>query len=203
MKDTLEGRSVAILVNDGSDGRIVAAIRKAALKAGASVKIVAPKVGGAKASDGSMLAADGQLAGTPSVMFDAVALVLSTAGAQALFDEAAAIDFVRDAFGHLKAIALDEGGQALFDKAGCAADAGVVEGIGHGRVHCRRPRHANGIVKGRSEPSPSDAWRHSRTESHLFSIEPKSSRLCCKGSDGSKQQPDFVALVVGRTRDSL
>ena len=103
------------------------AIRKAALKAGATVKIVAPKVGGAKASDGSMLAADGQLAGTPSVMFDAVAVVLSTAGAQALFDEAAAIDFVRDAFGHLKAIALDEGGQALFDKAGCAADAGVVE----------------------------------------------------------------------------
>jgi len=125
MKDTLEGRCVGILVNDGSDGRAVAAIRKAAVKAGASVKIVAPRVGGAKAADGSLLPADGQLAGTPSVMFDAVALVLSKAGAQALFDEACAVDFVRDAFGHLKAIAVDDGGRALFEKAGCTADEGV------------------------------------------------------------------------------
>jgi catalase len=52
--------------------------------------------------------------------------VLSKAGAQALFKEAAAIDFVRDAFGHLKAIALDKGGRELFDRACDAADEGVV-----------------------------------------------------------------------------
>ena len=46
MKDTLEGRCVAFLVADGSDGQRVAAIRAAALKAGAAVKVVAPKVGG-------------------------------------------------------------------------------------------------------------------------------------------------------------
>ena len=46
MKDTLEGRCVAILVNDGSDGKIVAALKSAATAAGAQVKIVAPKVGG-------------------------------------------------------------------------------------------------------------------------------------------------------------
>ena len=49
----------------------------AATKAGARVKIVAPKVGGAKLADGSMQAADGLLAGTPSVLFDAVAIILS------------------------------------------------------------------------------------------------------------------------------
>ncbi len=102
-------------------------LKKAALAAGASVKIVAPKVGGTKLADGSKLAADGQLAGTPSVLFDAVALVLSEAGAQALLNEAAAIDFVRDAFGHLKAIALDDGGRQLFDKACDATDEGVVD----------------------------------------------------------------------------
>ncbi len=126
MKDTLEGRCVGILVNDGSDERTVVKIKKAALAAGASVKIIAPKVGGAKAAEGSTISADGQLAGTPSVLFDAVALVLSKSGAEALFDEASAIDFVRDAFGHLKTIALDSGGRALFDKACAAADDGVV-----------------------------------------------------------------------------
>ena len=90
------------------------------------MKIVAPKVGGTKLADGSMLAADGQLAGTPSVMFDAVAIILSDAGAKALSMEGAAIDFVRDAFGHLKAIAVDKGGQALLKIANVGPDAGVV-----------------------------------------------------------------------------
>jgi catalase len=125
-KDTLEGRAVAILVADGSDGGLVSALKKAALEAGASVKIVAPRVGGAKLADGSRLPADGQLAGTPSVLFDAVAVILSDAGAAALSREAAAIDFVRDAFGHLKAIAIDHGGQALLQRAGVEPDGGVV-----------------------------------------------------------------------------
>jgi len=128
MRPTLEGRAVGILVADGSDGALVAALKKAATGAGASVKIVAPKVGGATLADGSRLPADGQLAGTPSVMFDAVAVVLSDSGAAALSGEAAAIDFVRDAFGHLKALAFDHGGQALLQKAGIAPDAGVVNG---------------------------------------------------------------------------
>jgi len=126
MKDTLEGRCVGILIHDGSDGRALTAIRKAAQAAGASVKVVAMKVGGAKLADGTLVPADGQLAGTPSVLFDAVAVLLSDAGAQALGREAAAIDFVRDAFGHLKAIAIDEGGQALLQTAGLTPDAGVL-----------------------------------------------------------------------------
>ena len=126
MKATLEGRALGILVNDGSDAALVASLKKAALEAGASVKIVAPKVGGAKLSDGSKLAADGQLAGTPSMIFDAVAVILSEAGAKAFATEGAAIDFVRDAFGHLKAIAIDAGGQALLQTAGVKPDAGVV-----------------------------------------------------------------------------
>jgi catalase len=121
------GRAVGILIADGSDGAAIKKIRKAAADAGASVKIVAPKVGGAKLADGTLLAADGQLAGTPSVLFDAVAVILSDKGAKALSKEGAAIDFVRDAFGHLKAIAVDKGGQALLDAANVGSDAGVVD----------------------------------------------------------------------------
>ena len=84
-------------------------------------------MGGAKLADGSMLAADGQLAGTPSVLFDAVALILSDEGAKALSMEGAAIDFVRDAFGHLKAIAIDKGGHALLKAANVRQDAGIVD----------------------------------------------------------------------------
>ncbi|MES1997696.1 MAG: catalase [Pseudomonadota bacterium] len=127
MKDTLMGRAIAILIADGSDGAIIKKIQKAATDAGATVKIVAPKIGGAKLADGSMLAANGQLAGTPSVLFDAVAVILSDKGAKTLSMEGAAIDFVRDAFGHLKAIAVDKGGQALLKAANIGRDAGVID----------------------------------------------------------------------------
>jgi len=127
MKDTLMGRAIGILIADGSDGSAIKKIKNAATDAGASVKIIAPKVGGAKLADGSMLAGDGQLAGTPSVLFDAVAVILSEEGAQTLSKESAAIDFVRDAFGHLKAIAVDKGGQALLKMANVGQDAGVVD----------------------------------------------------------------------------
>jgi len=127
MKDTLMGRAIGILIADGSDGSAIKKIKTAATDAGACVKIIAPKVGGAKLADGSMLAGDGQLAGTPSVLFDAVAVILSEEGAQTLSKESAAIDFVRDAFGHLKAIAVDKGGQALLKMANVGQDAGVVD----------------------------------------------------------------------------
>ncbi|WP_448130608.1 catalase [Stenotrophomonas rhizophila] len=126
-KDLLKGRCIGILFDEGSDAALIANLRKAADKAGASVKLVAPKIGGAKLSDGKTLAADGQLAGTPSVIFDAVAVVLSNDAAKKLSRESAAIDFVSDAWAHLKAIAADDGAQALLKVARVGNDAGVVE----------------------------------------------------------------------------
>jgi catalase len=61
------------------------------------------------------------------VIFDAVAAVLSPAAGKALAKEAAAVDWVRDAYGHLKAIAFDEGAQPLLQAGGVAKDAGVVK----------------------------------------------------------------------------
>jgi catalase len=124
---SLMGRAVGILVTDGADGAVVAAVKKAAEAEGASVKIVAPKIGGVTLKGGKPLKADGQLAGTPSVIFDAVATVLSEDGCAQLLGEGAAIDFVRNAFGHLKAIGFTAEAQPLLDKAGVRPDAGVVD----------------------------------------------------------------------------
>jgi catalase len=123
---TLRGRCIGILVDDGSDAAVLKALREAVEEAGAAVKIVAPKIGGARLSNGKQQPADGQLAGTPSVVFDGVALILSAAAGKALSEEAAAVDFVRDAYGHLKAIAADAGARPILAAAGVAADPGVV-----------------------------------------------------------------------------
>ena len=126
MIDTLQGRAIGIFITDGSDVTAINSLKKAVVKAGAKVKIIAPKIGGAKLSDGSILSVDGQLAGTPSVLFDAVAIILSIEGAKTLSTEAAAVDFVRDAYGHLKAIAADKGGEGLMKTANISPDAGVL-----------------------------------------------------------------------------
>ncbi|RZF64044.1 catalase [Sphingomonas populi] len=127
MKPTLEGRSVGILIADGTDAAELDAVIKAVEAEKARAIIVAPKVGGAKLSDGTVRKADGQLAGSPSQIFDAVAIILSDAGCKALLKEGAAVQFAMDAFGHLKAIGASAAAKPLLDKAGVEADAGVTD----------------------------------------------------------------------------
>ena len=125
----IKGHVIGVLVADGSDAAAVDKLKAAIKKAGAVAKVIAPKIGGAKGADGILIPADGQLAGTPSVTVDAIAVVLSDTGCAALLKEAAAVQFVMDAFGHLKAIGATEAAQPLLDKAGVEPDEGVV-GLG-------------------------------------------------------------------------
>jgi catalase len=145
MKPILEGRAVGILIADGSDAGELDALIGAIEKAKGKAVIVAPKVGGAKLSDGSVRKADGQLAGSPSQIFDAVALVLSAEGTAALVREGAAVEFVMNAFGHLKAIGASAEAQPLLDKAGVEPDEGITGLDGAfvkaacGRFYAREP----------------------------------------------------------------
>jgi len=125
MKPTLQGRCIAILVSDGTKMTGVDAMRTAARKAGADVKLVAPKLGIVDSS-GRAVSVDRQLAGTPSVLFDAVASMLSLEEGQRLSKEAAAVDWFRDAFGHLKAIAACQGTRKILAAGNITPDAGVV-----------------------------------------------------------------------------
>ncbi|MFO1070721.1 MAG: catalase [Geminicoccaceae bacterium] len=126
MKVTLAGRTVGILVADGSDGQVLAGVVAAVSGARGTPVLIAPRVGGVTLADGSFIKADVQLAGHPSVLVDAVALVLADDAASELLGESAAIQFVQDAFAHLKAIGHTAGAQALLERAGVKPDEGVV-----------------------------------------------------------------------------
>jgi len=123
---------VGCLVSEGADAGAVAALTAAVEKAGGQLKIIAPKVGGVMSADGQPIEADFQLAGGPSVLFDAVALIVASKGADALANEAAAVAFVHDAFAHLKVIGHTEAAAGLLKQAGVKdGDAGVVS-LGQG-----------------------------------------------------------------------
>ncbi len=116
------GRKLGLLVTDGADAALVNAVIDTFGAAEAMVEIVAPKVGGAILSDGTLLVAKQKIDGGPSVLYDAVAVIASDAGAKLLAIDAAAKDFLTDAFAHCKFIGLSEETAPLVEKAGLATD---------------------------------------------------------------------------------
>lgn len=125
-KPTLKGRMVGCLIADGTDPATLTALASAVKESGAKMKIIAPKIEGAKGSDGKKIAADFQLAGGPSVLFDAVVIAVSSEGAQQLATQPAAVGFVQDAYSHLKVIGHSPSATVLLQKAGATPDRGVV-----------------------------------------------------------------------------
>lgn len=122
----LRGRKAGIFVTDGFDAALLAEVQAALAKEKAAVAIVAPKIGGAIGDDGVLLEADFALSAGPSFFFDTVLLLTSEEGVADLVEEAAAVNWVRDAFAHLKVIGHVQEAQPLLEAASVQADAGVV-----------------------------------------------------------------------------
>jgi len=126
---TVKGRCVAALITDHSDAKAVATLQRALKKEGAQLKLIAPKIG--KLRNG--LVPDMTIEGGPSVLFDAVVLLPADEDMGMLVKMAPAINWLRDAFAHLKAIGFNEAAEPLFDKSGLDHGApGVVQIDGKG-----------------------------------------------------------------------
>jgi len=85
-------------------------------------EIITPKIAGATLDDGTKVEGKQKIDGGPSILYDAVALVLSPDGAALLAKDKTAKDFVADAFGHAKFIGYVPDALPLIDKAGIAED---------------------------------------------------------------------------------
>lgn len=112
--NSFKGRKLGIFVTEGSDASLVTGLKEAAKAAGAAFAIIAPKISGVKLSDGKLHPVDEKIGGGPSVVFDAVAVVPSKAGADLLKADGPSKDFVADAFAHCKFIAYNEDAMPLF-----------------------------------------------------------------------------------------
>ena len=123
-KETLKGRKIGLLFGEGSEKDEIDELILALKAEGGSVFTVAPKIGVLKLNGGEMRA-DGQLAGSPSVLFDAIAMILAPEVAEKLARDAAAVGFVSDAFVHLKAIGHCNGSKVILARAGIEPDEGV------------------------------------------------------------------------------
>ncbi len=126
----IRARMVSHLLNVDNDlGTTVAKglrlkkMPKEALEAeGAMIEFVTPMIGGVEAADGTWIEGKQKIDGGPSVLYDAVAVIVSSDGGEMLSNEKTAKDFVSDAFAHCKFIAYTPHAMPLFEKAGIASD---------------------------------------------------------------------------------
>jgi catalase len=123
---TLRGRKVGVLLAPGFNLKLKNALVAAIKKEGAIAAIIAPKVGGVEDSAGTKHAAERALSGSPSVLFDAVAVLAGPAGDEALARNPDAVGFLMDACRHLKAIGLS-GVSELAAKAQIVGAVGIID----------------------------------------------------------------------------
>lgn len=112
--NSFKGRKLGIFVSEGSDAALVKGLKEAAEAEGAACAIIAPKISGVKLSDGKLHPVGEKIGGGPSVVFDAVAVIPSQAGAELLQKDGASKDFVADAFAHCKFMAYNDEALLLF-----------------------------------------------------------------------------------------
>jgi len=121
----MTGRKVALLFGEGSDKAEIDRIKGQVEAGGGKLFLVSPKVG-PQTVKGGTLTADGQLAGSPSVLFDAVTMVLMPDQVAKLLNDSAALGWLMDAYAHCKTIGHCNGSMKLIERLGLAVDAGVV-----------------------------------------------------------------------------
>lgn len=126
--DSFAGRKIGVLVTEGSDAAEVKGIADAAQAEGATVTYIGPVAGSVTLSDGSDLNVDERVAGAPSAVFDAVAILPAADQAQMLATLPAARDFAATAWAHYKFVAYNDAAKTLFAK------AGLPEGLDKGFV---------------------------------------------------------------------
>ena len=125
--DTFKGRKLGILVSDDLDGELLGKVKTALDNEGAMYEVVAPQIGGVTCDKGKKVDAQQKVDGGPSVLYDAVLLLMSQSGAEKLAGKPEAKDFVSDAFAHNKFIGYTDAAMPLIKAVGL--DSMIDEGF--------------------------------------------------------------------------
>ena len=129
----IRSRSVAILVADGVEGTSIATVRAALLAAGATVHLIAPRLGPVRLVNGDTFDATGSLENSAPVLFDGVVLPDGTQGVRVLGACIEVMDFISQPHRHGKTLLVLGASNELLAQAGVSptlangqADPGIV-----------------------------------------------------------------------------
>lgn len=124
---TLEGRKIGVLVSEGFELAILDQLQASAEAEGAAVELIGPHIGEVKSNNGVAITPNHAIAAAPSVLFDTVVIAISETEIDTLKKQAPVLNFIRDAYAHLKIIGCTASSTPLLEIAGISLDDGVVE----------------------------------------------------------------------------
>jgi len=125
-KPTLDGRKVGLLLGAGFDPKLKNDLVARIEKEGAKAAIITGRIQGEQDAQGRAVPGQIALSGSPSVLFDAVAVLAGKGGDDALANDPNAIAFVMDAVRHCKAVGF-AGIPLLAGKSGLKTGPGIVD----------------------------------------------------------------------------
>lgn len=140
--DSISGRSIGVIVDSNTDTSLLNSLRAAVLAAGAQFTVLSRtffittgsnngtnstnSTTGGNSTSGS-ISVDALYSAKPSVLFDSVAVLLTSNDTNSLIRDSALVEWVSTAFNHLKIIGYVNGTEALLTRAGITElDEGVV-----------------------------------------------------------------------------
>ena len=125
--ESFEGRKLGIFMTDGVHADVLKALQSEANAAHVTVELIAPNVGGVTTDNGSFIKAHEKIDGAPSVLYDAVAIVIGDDTAPRLAAHASVRDFISDAFAHYKFVGYVDEARSLIENITGPLDAGFIE----------------------------------------------------------------------------
>lgn len=112
---TFKGRKLGILTCNGVKDQDLSTLTSMMDDEGALYEIVAPTIQGVKTQGGQLVSGHQKVNGGPSVLYDAVAILLSEDEARNVAALPEAKDFIMDAHAHCKFIIFNEAASALLE----------------------------------------------------------------------------------------
>ncbi|GAB1596991.1 catalase [Lysobacter claricitrinus] len=119
---SIRTRQIALVVADGVDGATISALQAGLLDEGAVPRLVAPRIGPVRTSDGVALDADASLENEPAFLFDAIVLPDGATAVDTLLANGHALAGLKDQYRHCKTILALGDSRRLIDAAGLPTD---------------------------------------------------------------------------------
>jgi catalase len=158
---SIRTRRIAILVADGIEGRAAEALHAGLSAEGAVPRYIGVRLGSVRTDAGKTLEVEATLETTPSVLFDAVAVLGGKAAVTVLVNTGHALEFIKDQYRHAKPILALGEAATLVESAGAPArlpsgepDPGVL--VGHQTAADALPDFIAAIAKHRHHEREQD-----------------------------------------------
>ncbi|MDP3560627.1 MAG: catalase [Legionellaceae bacterium] len=123
--NTFKGRNLGVLASHGVDANIFNSLIKKAAKEGVTITLISPHISGIRLSDGTTVPGQEKIGGGPSVLYDAIALLLPNPASLNEIDLHKVEEFINDAYWDAKVIGYSQEILPLFKKLNLKVDKGM------------------------------------------------------------------------------